>query len=355
MFENRNKYIQWVNEEYGERMDKMEPKWFLSIGLNLLAFFLFLSFLSIAKNDFNKILNSIFILIQFFSFLGIYLILYQYSTVMKWKFLGFKIKEDTIKNWNKLLKVLISIILISIFIPSNYVIFKIDFLTKFLRSLFPVVFEINETSQQAQNEQNVVSEDISNNFEKVYNNIKQFLLLLFVIYLFLAFIGFIIKLIFKHKKPPFWARFFIFFYDQLISLILKIKDFILLLVDLFSNIFAKKEKIKKEEIAKHFYTMFGEYKKLPSEKQKEIETIVKEFIRLIQVASRFVLPYTFYYGPKEYMDKIKEKVTSASEEIKLVVEIFNESRYSLHLLSEEKKSNYKRQIDIIIDKITRLF
>ncbi|MEJ5284019.1 MAG: hypothetical protein ACP5Q5_01700 [Brevinematia bacterium] len=356
MFENRSKYIQWVNEEYGERMDKMEPKWFLSIGLNILSFLLILSFLSIAKNNFNKIFISFFILTFFFSFIGMYLILNQYSTIMKWKFLGFKIKEEIIKNWNNLLKILMLFIFISIFIPSNYVIFKIDFLTELLKSLFPVAFQINENYETPQGEENIISQNIAENFENFYNNTKKILLIIIALYLIFALIGLILKLIFKNKKPPFFARFFIFFYDSLVSFISKIKDFALLIIELISNLFKKKEKEeKKEDIAKHFYSMFGNYKKLPTEKQKEIETIVKEFIRLIQVASRFVLPYTFYYGPKEYMDKVSEKVTSASEEIKTVVEIFNESRYSLHLLSEEKKSNFKRQIDIIIDKITRLF
>ncbi len=352
MFENRSKYIQWVNEEYGEKMDKIEPKWFLSIGFNTLSFLFILAFLSIARNSFNKIFISSFIIINFFSFIGIYLILYQYATVMKWKFLGFKIKEDTIKNWNKLIKVLISIIIFSIFIPSNYVIFKIDFLTSLLKNLFPLAFEINENYQTEPNEENIVSQNIADNFEVAYNNIKKVLLILYLIF---AFIGLILKFIFRKKRPPLIARFFIFFYENLVFFLLKIKDFILLIIDLISNLFTKKEIEKKEDIAKHFYSMFGNYKKLPTEKQKEIETIVKEFIRLIQVASRFVLPFTFYYGPKEYMEKVSDKIRVASEEIKTVVEIFNESRYSLHLLPEEKKSNFKRQIDIIIDKITKLF
>ena len=117
----------------------------------------------------------------------------------------------------------------------------------------------------------------------------------------------------------------------------------------------RKEKIKEERIAKHFYSFFGEYKKLPSEKQKEIETIIKEFVRLVQVTSRFVLPYTFYYGPKEYMEMVSKKVESARDEISQVVDVFNESRYSLHLLSEEKKKNFRKLIDLIVDKITKIF
>ncbi len=356
MFENRSKYIQWVNDEYGERTDKIEPKWFLAIGLNVFLALLFFSFLAVAKNEKNSLYISIFLLIFFFSFIGIYLILFQYSTIMKWNFLGFKIKDEVLKNWNKLIKSFMFILGLAVFIPSNYVIFKIEFLKDFLKSLFPVFFEISEKPVERETEEIITySEGVSSNFESIYSIVKKIIFYVLIVYLLLAFVGGILKLIYK-KKIPFWAKFFIFFYENLIGILIKIKEFVLLLISsLMEAFFSKKEEREKEKLSRHFYNLFGNYKKLPTEKQREIETMVKEFVRLIQVASRFVLPYVFYYGPKEYMDKVSEKVKNAEGEIRDVVSIFNESRYSLHLLSEEKKILFRRQIDIIIDKITRLF
>ncbi|MGC8764339.1 MAG: hypothetical protein ACP5QT_00415 [Brevinematia bacterium] len=362
MFESRSKYIQWVNDEYGERMDRLEPGWFVRLASNLLVVFLLAAFLSVAKNNFNRAFLSIALLLFVFSSVGIYLILYQYSSVMKWRFLGFRVKKDVISNWNRLIGVfLIILFVIPLLIPWNFTVFRLNFLTDFLKSLFPVIFRVSEeTARESEfslNQGNITDNNVAETMEKIVKTARDLIILLILTYSFSVVVGLLLKLIYRNKKKiPLIARFFIFCFDSLVSLLLKIRDFMRLIFELAIDFFSKrKEKKPDEKLVRHFYTFFGEYKKLPSEKQKEIESIIKEFIRLIQVSSRFVLPYTFYFGPKEYMDKVSEKVEVAREEIDEVTNIFNESRYSLHLLSDEKKQKFRKLIDLIIEKITRMF
>ncbi len=362
MFESRSKYIQWVNEEYGERSDRLEPTWFIRLSTNIVILFLFFAFISVAKNSFNRIFLSFALILFCFACAGIYLILYQYSTVIKWEFLGFKVKKDVILNWNKILRIFLFLIfIISLLFPSNYIVFRVDFLYSFLRSLFPIVFTVKESMEEEISpslNQEISAKGDLDITEWVRNGIKigRIVILVFILlYLSFSFLGLILKMIYGNKKKiPKVVRFFISCFDILLFFILKVKDFVVMIfLDFFK--FGKKEKKESEKLVKHFYTFFGEYKKLPSEKQKEIESIIKEFIRLIQVASKFILPYSFYLGPGEYMNMVSEKVESAQEEIKETVNIFNESRYSLHILSKEKIERFRKLVDMIIDKITKLF
>jgi hypothetical protein len=357
LFENKSDYLKWVSEEFGERMDQIEPKWFIRFAINSGTFILILCFLSVAKNRENRIYLSIFTILFFISALGLYLLLYQYSSVIKWRFLGLKVKKEIIKNWNKLIKILlISTLLLSCLIPSNYVILRIDSLTEFLNLFFPVVLPLDKEikSEELINKDSTLQKSALPDFERYFSLAKNIVYIILIAYFTVILTGFILKLIYrKRDNIPFFLKFFILCFENFIETVLKIYNFFKLILEV---LFTKEEKQKiDKKLEKHFYSMFGDYKKLSSEKQKEIESIIKEFIKLIQTTSRFVAPYIFHYGPKEYMEIVIQKAKTVENEIREVVDIFNESRYSLHLLEPEKKEKFKKLIDFIIDKITKMF
>lgn len=358
MFENRANYIQWLSEQFGEHMGKLEPFWFTKLSTNLGIVFLILCFISIAKNEYSSFLLSIFLLIYSIAVIGIYLILNQYISVIKWRFLGIAVKKEVIKNWNKIIRIfLLLLVAISIIIPSNYVIIKLDFLSNFLSTLFPAIFSPPvkiESPGIIQDFPFRVKVETGLNSVIYLKLIRIFFLILSIFFSLSLIAGFIFSLIFRDRKNiPFLIKIFITIWDFFKEFLLKI----FLAMKFILGIFFPKRKTTDrvdKRLKKHLYNMFGDYKKLSSEKQKEIELIIREFIRLIDISSRFVIPYAFYYGPKEYMEMVSEKINTAKEEIKEVVNTFNESRYSNHLLSDERKKKFRNLINFIIDKITSM-
>lgn len=369
-FKDPKAYIKWLGEEFGEQGDKIKATWFLGRALGATSLALLLSFFSLIRFPEGKWYLSVFFCLFIFAALGVYLVLYQFSSLIKWKFYGYQIKEEMIKNWNRLIKLAyIPLLTIPFIIPWNYQIVEVTFFREILDGFFKHyardISQVTNIEAQGQDGTNVVFTqsgqqalgDLWSNYFVVFRAILTIIGVIFGIYTVFAIIGGLFYLIFRDKKVPGFIGFFIrsfksyigFFYS-IFSMLRSIVEGLLSLLGIgVEKVVVKTELERKLE--QRMMQMFKNYDHLTSEKIEEIKTIIKEFIRLIQTASRTVTPYAFYMGPKEYVNKIIEKLPSYTKELQQIVSTFNESRYSLHLLSVEKKEMFRHNIQVVIEKM----
>ncbi|MFN3660944.1 MAG: DUF4129 domain-containing protein, partial [Brevinematales bacterium] len=115
----------------------------------------------------------------------------------------------------------------------------------------------------------------------------------------------------------------------------------------------KETKTENEALRQQLYALFENTEASSDEKKKEIMTIVKYFVMLIETASSRVLPYRPSYGPLEYIEKLTQNIPSLRESLLWIVSVFNESRYSLHLLSQEKRSTFTQTVETVITELNK--
>ena len=115
----------------------------------------------------------------------------------------------------------------------------------------------------------------------------------------------------------------------------------------------REEKTENEELRKQLYALFESGSEVSDEKKEEIMTIVRYFVNLIEAASVRVLPYRPSYGPLEYVEKLVVNLPSLRESLLWIVSVFNESRYSQHLLSVEKRNAFAQTVETVISEISK--
>jgi len=370
-FSDMHKYIEWAGGQIDVKDFDIDPIWFVRLITNTFFILLPLSFLSIAKNPQTKWFHSLFLLCLFFGGIGIYLILYQMSSILRWKMLGYKMKRDIVSNWNKFIITIICLVCtISLLIPWNFKVFPTQWLTRAVNDFFAQLalqFNLKMIQTQPDIADSNIDFAISDRFSEVLWNtvwkVVKYLVygILFILaFLFLSgIIGGIISLLYMHRKKPAWSLFFIQCFNGLkatIIFIFKIPLVILLSIwKIFFGGGEEKERKRIEALEKKFYAFFDEMKNVSDKKLEEIRTIVKDFVRMVDTASRTVAPYYFHMGPTEYTQILCEHVPDLRNDFLLIVNIFNESRYSLHILTKEKCDDFHKRVDFVVRALNQLY
>ena len=136
-FDSHDKFREWAEGQVNIRSGDIDPSWYVKIITNTAFVLLALSFISIAKNPGTRWYDSIFLLCLGAGGTGIYLVLFQLSSILRWKLLGYKVGEDMMKNWNRIISFSPPFLLvISIALPWNFSVFPSAALTKFISGLF---------------------------------------------------------------------------------------------------------------------------------------------------------------------------------------------------------------------------
>ncbi len=369
-FPSKDRFREWAEGQIDVKNEKIEPVWFIKLITNTGFFLLALSFIGIAKNPETKWFHSLFLLCLGLGSVGIYLILYQLSSILKWKLLGYGIKEEIVKNWNRMIGfIYLPLALLPLLIPWNFILFPTKWLTDALNKFFSrLALTINlapaaqAMENQPLNEAPAGNENLSTLIWNTTWTIVKYLVLALcayiAFYLILALIGSVLLIIFLKRERPAWAMFFIRRFQRIIKIITGFFKILYMILMLILKIFgfgnAGKKKVDKrtQRLEKQLLSFFDKYDQLPDEKMEEIKTIIKEFVRMIEIAGRLVTPYYFHYGPKEYTHMLIGFLPDLKNDLIRIVDIFNESRYSLHLLNEEKKKDFKVSIDVVIQEIS---
>lgn len=358
-FSNKEDYIKWaggIAGNFPQRISK--PIWYIRFASTLAIAILIPIFITVVKNDSSKWLLSFYLILFASGSFGNYLILYQADSMLKWKLSGFEVDSDIQERWNFLIIFFMTAsLLISFIIPWNFRIFNTGILKNFLNKILsafaispgnnPIVDKPENQSSAFNNIQLISQEDLS----KIIGFVWDFILISAAVYIVLGIIGGLLYIKYKNKNRSGLIRFLI---NCFLSL-RKILSFFLELL-FFIGIFSVKKldnKAGNRKLEKHFYSFFNEYKVQSKEKLEEIQSIIKDFVRLIEAAGRLITPYYFHYGPLEYIERLIKFLPDLEKELLLVASVFNESRYSLHLLGEEKKKNYKKIINLILGGLSK--
>lgn len=364
-------YFAWLKTEATGDPKQLEPNSTVALLANFALFLLLLLFVAIVKTPSVASTLTFFTVFYAAGSLGVYLVFYQLSSLLKWKLLGYRTDNTIVKNWNSLIMLfLVPIIVIPLVIPWNYSIVKSQALTDFFNNQFSKISLNIANSTLTMNEAGHFNEGTKQwkegddelalkNKENFWNVLKVVILVFvafIVVYTLLAIIGWILLNKYKYAKKSVFMQF-------LINRYYKFKSFFDVIFAIFSpigNFFLRIFGLKKPEeegetqkLEKHLYTYFESIKELPADKQEEIRTIIREFVRFIQTASRVITPYYFFLGPMEYTEKVIDLRPTYAIDLRKVANVFNESRYSLHILSEELKNDYQKIIDILIISIEK--
>ncbi len=180
------------------------------------------------------------------------------------------------------------------------------------------------------------------------------------LYFVLGLIGGVLLLKYRYTRRTPLVSFLIRRYERIKGLINALFFFFRLMGRFFLAVFGlRKVKDKNKEdlanpVAQQLYSLFKQKEGMSDEKKEEVLTIIREFVRLIDVASRLIVPYRYFYGPREYMDKVCGFQPDLRKILDKIVELFNESRYSLHILGESKLKNFSGAVKFAIDEMNKL-
>lgn len=180
------------------------------------------------------------------------------------------------------------------------------------------------------------------------------------LYLLMGLAGGLLLLKYRYARRPPWVSFLIRVYEK-VKIIINVFFFFFRLLARFFMAMLGLRRIQnkpKEDlanpVAQQLFSLFSQKENMSDEKKEEVMTIIREFVRLIDVASRLVVPYRYYYGPQEYIRKVISFVPGLNSILEKIVETFNESRYSLHILGESRLKNFSGTVKYAIDEISKL-
>jgi len=372
---DKEKYISYLKEVFAGNRKHRELERYIGMAANLGILFLMLTLFTLMRSPETKWVYSILLLFYTFGSIGIYLVLYQMKSILDWKILGYEVPKDITKRWNRIFVwFFIPLIVIPLAIPWNYQVVELKFLNSFIAeqtsgikkidfSVKPPLSPVNGTNTAAVETNAPLTVDESKTVEPK-KGIEAFLPLLYVLggivglYLVLAVIGGILGVTMRYKKRSPFVEFLIRRYKRVRAIVDGILNVLVFIGKLFLTLLGVskfKSSAPKElssPVARQLFALFDSDKEMPDEKKEEIKTIIREFVKLIDITNRFLIPYRFYYGPFEYMEKVMNSIPEETEVIERIVEIFNESRYSLHLLEELKKENFMKAVAYLIGRIT---
>lgn len=358
---DRDDYIHWLNGEIGDNGKKIEAKWVVERMSNSGFLMLLIGILALVRVPESKSILSLYLVIFALASAGMYLIARQFETFIHWSLFGHRIKREVVRNWNGMLRTIVVLTLIAgILVPWNYQIVKLPAVTDFInRQLLAV--NVNLGLDEAG-----IARSLSNEMQTAPVSGTRpagtgmakwafFGLGVFAaVYLLLALIGYFV---FRHYKTTFvhgWPKFFINRYITVTSILSLFWE----ALTAFGRLFVPKKKKKPEEdrdkkLKQHLSSYFNLSEALPDGKREEILWIIREFVRFIDECNRLVTPYFYYLGPSEYTQKVKGLLPALSADLGKIVDVFNESRYSLHLLDQKTKDDFSAAVNRTINAIER--
>lgn len=379
-FEKKELFVTWAREQLGGSIESPMVKKYVGTVTLFAALFIILCFIALAANPQAKYLLSLSFVLFAVSAFGAYLILNQLNSIIQWKMSEYPITGKFLKSWNRLIGLLlIPIILIPIAIPWDYKIVDAKDLNQFLsENLKGITLNVSQSQPKVtvlSNDAASLSNRLTNTTVTIVENDQyrkdaEFRMRVLVIafytvvglaglYVLLGIVGGIMYVGLRYKKRGKVAQFFINRYMKMRGLLTAIAGFFVVFFKFFLSLFGfrgfggkEQEKDISKEISQMLYAMFKANEEMTDEKKEEILTIVKQFVALIQITGRYVTPYRFYQGPLEYIHLVIQNKPELKKSLLKIVDIFNESRYSLHLLTLEKKAMYEKTINFVITMIT---
>ncbi len=360
-------YQKWLLQEvstYPKALELKRVPQNIAFHLTLMLIF---GFFAILREPASSAVLSLLFLPAVVSALGLFLIFKQQRTLLDWILKGYRIAEHTEIQWNRLiLMLLIPVVILPLLIPWNFRVVNLDAFSKSLNNQFSGVslqignridssrhFTVNTNTA-------VVTEREQDRFSHPTNKKSFFLLYLqrfALFYLALVVIGAILYLLrrkghYSHPVP----RFFVFQFDLVIKILWGILQLLSMSVRILLALIGihPKEKDSKElaePIKQQLRQLFEIDKAISEEKKDEMNRVIAAFVKLIEAAGRIVLPYKYFYGPMEYVEKLIGILPQHREILLQVVSVFNESRYSLHLISEQILEDYEMEIDQFIESL----
>jgi len=342
------------------------PGRFITSGLTgyifLYALLLLIAiFIAVLRDPGSSLVLSVYFILYCGGSAGLYMKLRQTIMLVKWKSEGLIAGTGLTRNWNFLILLeLISAIALSVLVPWKYSVIRMDYVSsmvnKFLSAMSVNITLESEAAAPAPGSVRVsrTAPDLgSMDFKPALKILEHAVIILLTLYFILGFTGFIISKIYKGRKPPSWALIFIYFYSHMkwvLNVIVQvIKAVIGLAVSMFSLIFYRGEKPEKKDAAleKHLLSMFDSFNEMKDEKKDEIKTIVQKFMRFLAEV-RPVQAYMFNMGPSEYVKGLSRRLPKYKDNLDSIADIFNESRYSTHLLPERKIEKFSGDTDLVI-------
>jgi hypothetical protein len=378
-FNNKDDYASWLREEtVGTRKAKIIPGYLNQVTIIAMLLLIF-TFVSLSKAPQGKVLHTIFFTGFALSALGIYMLLYQSQSILKWKIESYTIPKKIFKNWNTLIGLLlIPVIAIPLLLPWNFRVFNVQAVGDYLdNSLSGVTINLqdhrksdsemypreigDETTVETEDLRPVYTEQPVEGDENL--GLKIFLYSIagiIVLYIIFAIIGGILEHKYKYTMRTRFVQFFINRYKSLRGVIDAILTFVTLIGKFFLALLGL-HRFKREEdgktaspVAQSLFSLFKFDEKVTDEKKEEIRTIIKEFVSLIDVTSRYVTPYRFFYGPEEYVEILIKSLPDMEHYLRGIVRTFNESRYSLHILTSKQIDTFRDSVSYVIGKLSEV-
>ncbi len=296
--------------------------------------------------------------------------LYEQFQLFNWKMQGLSL-DKIHKGFPKFL-ILGGLLLslgIAFLLPHRFVVFSLEKLgERFKTSVRQTEISLQTPEEFSPSSTNEVSPSEITQEKKPPSPVLlwglRILVILVGVYLVLGLIGYFFTTFWSYKPKNRLIQWFIAFYEknrlvfQICGTVIRL--FVMILFTITGVTFIRqrlqkrKEKHKENEALKQqLYALFENASTTSDEKKEEIMTIVKYFVMLIEAASSRILPYRPSYGPLEYIEKLTASLPSVRESLLWIVGVFNESRYSLHLLSQEKIHAFEETVQTVIGEINQ--
>ncbi|MFN4217401.1 MAG: DUF4129 domain-containing protein [Brevinematales bacterium] len=307
----------------------------------------------------------------FIGFWGTRAFLHEQAEIFGWLMQGLSLEQARRTIPHGLVVLLLTLCLgIGYILPHRFVLISLESLgVKFRESVKQTEVELQ--NQQAPpstipSEENTLSSPLSPNSSPspLFSWAGRIFFFFFSLYLIIGITGLFFERFWSYKPKNALIRWLIRFYErnkpffQVVQFIFTLLWTVLSTITgivLIQKALAKLQETKTENEAlrKQLYALFENTEASNDEKKEEIMTIVKYFVMLIETASSRILPYRPSYGPLEYIEKLTQNIPSLRESLLWIVSVFNESRYSLHLLSQEKRSTFTQTVETVITELNK--
>ncbi|QJR21067.1 hypothetical protein BREVNS_0317 [Brevinematales bacterium NS] len=364
-------YEKWAAEEIAKlnlntSLDSTERLFFWMLLLSLLV-----SSIAILVHPKMQFSLTIGWLALFVGFWGTRAFLHEQAEIFGWRMQGLSLEQAKRTIPHGLVVLLLALCLgIGYLLPHRFVLISLESLgVKFRESVKQTEIELQnqqETPSTVPSEESTPSSRPSSGSSPspLFLWGGRVLFSLFLLYLAVGLTGLFFERFWSYKPKNAFIRWLIRFYERNKSFFQVIEFLLTLLWTVLSTISGiallqkalakrKEARTENEALRQQLYALFENAETTSDEKKEEIMTIVKYFVMLIETASSRILPYRPSYGPLEYIEKLTQNIPSLRESLLWIVSVFNESRYSLHLLSQEKRSTFTQTVETVIAEMNK--
>lgn len=355
-----NDYVKSLDSELQAETIDLELDGMVKLYEFFGIFILIIIFIALVQKPDGKSLYSVLSIMYLFSSIAIHLSLCSLRDIIEWAIKGYETPQEAFDARNRLSMSFLAIpFFLSILLPWNFQIidsrFLRDLLNLFVRGSNAVVEQGTGNVNLPENRNDITGTPFGS---MAYTG--KFILYAFsgiIAYLILmGIIGRITMFLVKSEDRPKIVRFFEFHYIIIATIIEGFAAFSMVFITPFLDLFRKEKPFSAHEFDEagamsDIAKFFSSDSITDDNKRKEIETIIAHFVRLISTLDKDISPYRTNDGPLEYINRVCETAPDFEEELRSIVEVFNESRYSLHILSETSIADFIRKTDYIISEI----